>query len=662
VRRTSLSLVAITLALASLVSRPASAALDPDTADGDTAVLVKAKDYAFCTKPSDPLSPAAHELCPLAGEVPGCGALVTACTKVDEPFELGPFWERIIKFLGRAAPYVAWAFIAGLVGLVGYLVVRAIRAAREPALADIVLPRGDVTLLPDAPLPDDMTPAEALLRLAEEARLRGDARTALHTYLAAALRALDDRGAIRVSKDRTNGEYVRECQETALRSPLRDLVREVDFVQFGGREATLDAAAAAQGRAERIVRAAPRPPAGLSPFATIALRVLGLVALICAGGCNKALEAFSHADPAGRGLLADLLEKQGATISSVPGSLAHLPMNGPKGAVVVLDAERVPLEEETRTHLVAWVNQGGALVLAGNPARWPSEFWVKPSSSAEAECPDGAKDAEAVVKLRVETRDRPMLAGVDDDDDDVPSYTEAPVHVHHAVIARRASITWPSEDRAPRAIAKLPDGELYGALRTFGRGKVLGLASADLLTNVSLAVPGNAAAIVAMLRELDRTEFAVARAEQGVAPPDDPFAGLLHVGLGPALLHALVFVPLLFIAYGVRHAAPRAPPAPARRAFAEHVLAVGGLYARRRAATHALAVYGRHVDDRVRSAMGRAGDPVDFLAARSGVSHAEAAELVARASAAEAEAPPHGDELLVLQKISAVYARAIAKG
>jgi hypothetical protein len=220
-------------------------------------------------------------------------------------------------------------------------------------------------------------------------------------------------------------------------------------------------------------------------------------------------------------------------------------------------------------------------------------------------------------------------------------------------------MTWPSEDPAPRAIAKLDDKELYGALRPFGRGKVLGLASGDLLTNVALAVPGNAAAVIAMLAALDRHEFAVARAEQGIAPPDNPFAGLVHVGLGPALFHAALFIPLLFFAYGVRQAAPRGEPPARRRAFAEHVQAVGGLYARRRASRHALAVYAKHVDDRVRAAMGRAGDPVDFLATRSGTSRAETAEIHAKASAAQAGAAARGDELRVLQKLSAIYAKAI---
>ncbi len=632
------------------VASPVSAALDPDRAEADVQAVVAAHDYSFCTKPDDPLSPHARDLCPLADAIPGCTALVEACAKEDKPFELGPFWERVARFLGRAAPFVAWGLIAVFVGVVAYFVARAVRAAREAPLPPEELSAADVTLLADFPEARAAVAPEDLLRRAADARARGDARTALFTYLAAALRALDDRGAIRLARDRTNGEYVRACQDEGARTLLREMVREVDAVQFGGGDATPERVAVAEGRALRIVR-----PAGVVGAAGIATLLIGVLAL-GTGACRGGLDAFSHDDPAGHGLLADLLERQGVTVENVPGSLAQLPMKGAQGPVVVLDVDRVPLEDDTRAHLVAWVQQGGALVLAGAPSRWPSEFWAKG-------CPVDAPTTSGLAALRVETRSRPAALEDDDDDDDAATLADpgAPVHVHRATLAHRVTLTWPSDDRAPRAIAKLDDGELYGALRAFGRGKVLGLASAELLSNVSLAVPGNAAAVVAMLGALDREEFAIARSEQGVSPPESPLAGLLHVGLGPALVHALFFVPLLFVAYGARQAAPRSEPPSLRRAFAEHVRAVGALYARTRAAPHALAVYAKHVDDRLRAAMGRGGDPVAFLAARSGVSRAEAAQVHARALEVQPDGASRGDELRVLQRLSVLYLRAISK-
>ena len=66
---------------------------------------------------------------------------------------------------------------------------------------------------------------------------RGDNATALQLYLAASLRALSSRGALRIAADRTNGEYVRGCSDALAKPALRDIVREVDRVQFGGEAA-----------------------------------------------------------------------------------------------------------------------------------------------------------------------------------------------------------------------------------------------------------------------------------------------------------------------------------------------------------------------------------------------------------------------------------------
>ena len=378
-----------------------------------------------------------------------------------------------------------------------------------------------------------------------------------------------------------------------------------------------------------------------------ALVALGLVGSV--GACQSG-PLGSRGDPAGHDLLADLLVKQGARVTSLPGSLGHLPMRGTAGPVVVLDADRVPLEAETRDHLVAWVKQGGVLVLAGQPSRWPPDFWAKPVSAG---CEPG------LAKVRVETRGAPAEASADDGDaeDDAPPSPLSP-EVCSATLAHAAAMTWPNEDRAPRAIAHLASGELYGALRVFGEGRVLGLASADLLTNLGLAVPGNAAALIGMLATLDRSEFAIARSEQGIAPPSDPLTGLLHIGLGPALGHVAFFIPLLFLAYGTRQTAPRAAPSPRRRAFAEHVQAVGGLYARRRAATHALAVYAKHVDDRLRATMPRSSTPAQFLAARAGADPGETAELYARAMETKSGERTRGDELRVIERMAALYAKA----
>jgi hypothetical protein len=292
-------------------------------------------------------------------------------------------------------------------------------------------------------------------------------------------------------------------------------------------------------------------------------------------------------------------------------------------------------------------------VLAGSPSWWPEELWAKPLASASC-------DSKGPVTVQVETRD--PSGATDDDDKKAPGVRPTPpAHERVAHLARRAAMAWPNEDKAPRAIARFEDGELYGALRTFGDGKVLGLASADLLTNLGLSVPGNAAALVAMLQALDAREFAVASTGQGILPPSNPLAGLLRIGLGPALVHAAFFLPILLLAYGTRQAAPRDTTPRPRRSFAEHVRAVGSLYARRRAASHALSVYARFVDGRLRSRMPRGGEPAQFLADRAGADLADTLRVYARAMRAQPGQPLVGDEIATIARLSLLYEAALSR-
>ena len=125
-----------------------------------------------------------------------------------------------------------------------------------------------------------MSDAESLLRMAADHAAGGRLDLALYTYLGAALRALDDWGAIRIARHRTHGEYVRGCTETSARPPLRDIVREVDGVRFGGMDATRDAVDRAGSRAVSIVRALAHPT-GVA-ITTMVSMVLFLGA--CTGG------------------------------------------------------------------------------------------------------------------------------------------------------------------------------------------------------------------------------------------------------------------------------------------------------------------------------------------------------------------------------------------
>jgi hypothetical protein len=201
----------------------------------------------------------------------------------------------------------------------------------------------------------------------------------------------------------------------------------------------------------------------------------------------------------------------------------------------------------------------------------------------------------------------------------------------------------------------------YAGLVNLDDGMVVGVASDDLITNVGLATPPNARAVVALLARYAGTRpVLVARPEDGVSPPSGPIASLVHAGLGLALGHAAVATLLLLLAFGVRQARARPTPEPARRAWTEHVAATGTLYARAKMAPHALATYATFVDGRLRARMPRGmTDPAAFLAIRSGQDARFCAEVWARAMASRAGDRTQGDELATLADLRELYAATV---
>ena len=303
---------------------------------------------------------------------------------------------------------------------------------------------------------------------------------------------------------------------------------------------------------------------------------------------------------------------------------------------MVVDAARVPLEEEARAHLERWVEAGGRLLLAGNVRAWPESFKAKPEPTASTGInvllPDGESARSA---------DRSAPDDDDDDDDTVATYQTYPAKVGSA-----EAIAWPGA----YTLATTDTHEVYAAARGFKRGVVIGFAGDDLFTNAGIARPPNAAALIAILQVYATgRKIRIARPEDGIPPPSNPVSALRHAGLGLALVHAGFAALILMLAFGVRQARAVVSPPPARRAWTEHIEATGGLYARAKLAPHALSAYARFVDGRVRERMPRGmSDPAAFLALRANVELSWAADLWRRAAAARPADMPEGDELRTL--------------
>jgi hypothetical protein len=619
-------------AMVTAASGAHAAPLDRGTAEADAQSAITDGHYTFCSDPGKPLSRKAHGLCPLASEIEGCEGFVKACTDTVDPIKPPSWWsEGLATLLSYLALGLVWVLVLGAVVAIGIAIARLLMRAKEDEAVRDEVKNPEVVHGTEPSIVAAMTTdAESLLRLARDHALGGRLDLALFTYLAAALRALDDRGAVRIARHRTHGEYVRGCLEANARPALRDLVRDVDVVRFGGVSATMEIVEQAAARALAIVRMPAVAHASMVGVATM----ISIVLLL--GACGGGALLRPGADPGGDELLFDLLVREGATARHMTGSLASLPMIGTQGAAVIVDTEMTPLDDETKIHLVAWVEQGGMLVLAGNPDTWPKEFWAKRASGSGRDvhvrtpCP---REDDACASPRID----------------------------HVRLARPAAMTWPHDGPLP-ASATLDSGELYGAVRLFEKGVVLGLASDELLTNAGLSMRGNAPGFVALLESLDKTDFLIARPENGVSPPGNPFAGLVRIGLSLGLLHALAFTMLLFLSEGIRHARPTPEPPPPRRAFAEHVRATAALYARAKATGHALFAYARFTDQQLRARAPRGTSPALFLAQRADADPKDTAALYARAMSASANDPPTNEDLLVLRRLSALFSKAMREG
>ncbi len=589
------------LALAALLSlspATARAELDPEHAARDVEALRDGGLNGFCTAPRQPLPARAVALCAHAEELHGCEGFARACAALErKPLDLG--WLRWIDRLFRAiGPFVQvllWVLVAlVLFALVRPLVLlwlrargdrpgeaepeRATRAAVELVAAEEAMAERD---------------AEALLSRAAEHEQRGELARAISTYLAASLRALDARGAVRLGRDKTNGDYVRACADADARAPLRAIVDDVDLTEYGGREPDRSTVSRVSARARALVRGVP---------------VAVLLVTLALGGCGGAAELLHQRpghDPSGDDLLIALLEKQGVKVGHT-GPLGSLPLatGDADAAAVMVDLTRTPVEEDALRHLVAFARSGGVLVLVGAPDAWPKLLDARSEPTL----------SETIEVTPPEGRDAPYVAK----------------------LTHRDAFTWAKGV----AFARTDDGRTFAAVREVGDGRILGIAGSELFTNVGIARKGNAAAALAILDLVDRTELRIARPQDGTSAASNPLSALVAAGLGLGLVHAGFAILSLFLARGSRLTRPVPRPSPRRRAFVEHVEATGALWARTRLAPHALKVFGAWVEHRLRA---------------EGVTIDEQTQaLLDRARDARTDELPRGDELATIKRLAAL--------
>ena len=471
------------------------------------------------------------------------------------------------------------AVIVLLFALAAALIAWILRSAAHARRERAAFVRDEVSANAGASVPviEPGTSLELLSR-ARDAATRGEYGPAVFALHGALVRRLDETGAIRIDPSSTSGDYVRACRDAALRKPLRDVSRAVERVRFGGAAPSVDLYERIIATVEPIVRGVPL---------LLVLSLFASTQLACRGAGSEPGSREDHG-VSGHYAARAVLRSTGLDVRRMAGAPEDI---ADENHIVVVDTEVVTLERAQWRALLRWATNGGELIVAGAPSDLEREIGVREQAFAHVRniaLLDAAHGLRYVVT-------RPSTHALD-----VPASA--------TVIARYAD-----------------DDAVYGARIARGRGGVIVLAGSELLGNAGLAVGANADALDAIVHgAVGERHRVVEFVEDAEGAAGNPLATIARAGALPALLQGFALLVLVFIAHGRHFGTPRDAREESRRAFAEHVRAVGTLWSRARASSRALGSYGRFAIERLRERVGSSREGLaESIAARLGLSVAE---------------------------------------
>ena len=522
--------------------------------------------YAFCHDEKRPVkeSPA---YCEYAREhVAACPAYAAACAKatprpgspsgVPEDDHDG-FRLTLAPAIAGVAQIAFWALLFVAVGYWLFMVARHLyegRGAEEPEerpAAPLPVPMPD-----EAPRSGRVVDRDALLLLSRsrKALADGDLRGAARFAHAALVRALEAKGHLHVERSSTNGDYERALRHLPdLCGTFRKVALEVERSEFGEAPPAPERLQQILSWVEPVVRG----------VVAVALFVGALSLSACGGSSGW---ERPEDGPGGDSVLRALLESRGARVTRRSRPVAELSDEATDTVVVLPSA---PLSPGDWKELSEWVLGGGFLVVVGRPLNLPDDLGVKKWASARcAEAASAAPLGDGFEASKVVFRDVPLAPEPE----------------------------W-------RSLVTCGGGAVV-ATREHDDGNLLHVADARFLTNASLAARDHARVVLEFLGTPNSISLIDQRIEAGT---DSPYRAMARSGLLPALIQGLVLMLLVALARGASFGMRRELVLPPRRAFAEHVQAVGRLYARAGASRHALGAYAAWALERLNARVGRAG-------------------------------------------------------
>jgi len=564
------------------------------------------------------------------------------------------------SFAFPSHPAVAWILRFLLVALVLALIVVLLRLGRvsserasNPDLPGQGEPMAD--RLAQERLQQVETDVQRLLARAAAAAAAGHFSSACNDAYAALLRRLEGLGLWQVEPHLTNGDMLRAVTrpKPALEPELKALVRDIEIVQFSQEPASRERFESVWERVQHLLRQG------------LVLWLMSFPALFLLGSCS--CQPGGDADqwnesPSGHADWVPFLNEYGFDarervaplhrLAEKPdqkkgGHTAGAPHDGKKGhhgtktdkvaaepdALILLPTARV---DETEWKAIEhWLLRAPHLLVVAGPSR-ERVPWKQLEGLDVAQEGVGPGDAEGVVagvKHVIRLPHTRTLQGTS-------GSVALAFFPRQGVYGRR--ITLPLAEAAEKDsdvyVRAEHDGTEHGSEQAEGHhgdedddddeppapvrtSEVLVLADDDLFANASLMFPDNARAATEILRQWGPRVELVTDVASLVA--DSPAQAVQRSGFGPAFLQLALLLLLAFIARGAIFGTPRDLPEPSRRAFVEHVRAIGALYQRAGHARRAMQVFASFVVERLRARHGMAGGRslsslAEAVAARTG--------------------------------------------
>lgn len=602
IRAAMLGLVFVVLPLSAVAGAP--------TPQQRARTILNEGAYGFCTDSQRWVRPSEMRYCDYVDRNSACPAFVLACESTLHPKRSSC---NAPDRIGSATNAVRWVVVLAVLSLAAALLFLVLRSTIRATRAESATDRRVVTEERESRIPLPVATSSELFARALEAHERGEHRSALFTLYAALLRKLDESGVIRIDPSFTNGDYVRQCRSSDAKGPLREVSREVERVRFGGASASSDAFVRLRGRIEPIVRS---------------LAVLAMAVWVAsAPGCGRERTSdVSETSAAGDRAVRELLTAVGIRarpLASAPEEVHDT------SRVLVMNLSQVHLEPDQWRAVLVWVDRGGSLILAGGTTEWPQELGVRAQADLRG---SGSADVELDASLGG-LRARIIEGG--------PELNPGPNgHV----------------------LGTYDDGNPFAVQVDRQQGHVLALAGSELVTNAGIAVGSNADVLVALVRSFahDRDVYFVEDAEGAAG---NPITAMARAGILPLVLQGLLALVLFYVMVGRHFGTPRDRVSQSRRSFAEHVRAVGYLYARARSSRAALRAYSRLVMERIRDRVGAHGTSLpEAIAARVGEPR-EDVEAVCRAveqiQGTEGSFGIEADDLRLIKRLNDWFTRLV---